>query len=286
MVLGDAAASDLLQETNLHLWTQASQYDFNRPFLPWAFGFARQRVMAFRKSCSRSRLVFDDATLSLIDDRVTSSVSEIDDRLSALQKCLKKLSAQQAELIRERYLAKTSVTTMAERLNQTAHNISSQLHRIRKILAKVHRIHVVGGGALMDSLERRFTQLTSRALDGLCTDDERAELGRLASQHPELAAGVVDEAILHALLKWHSGNITEGFVPPEFPVDVTQDADCGAETLSTGSFRTALFCGPPYCWSLVGSQFGKGITRGRQPMQSSPTLWTGAAYVGPTIRRR
>ena len=136
MVVGDSAASDLLQETNLHLWTQAAQYDFNRPFLPWAFGFARQRVMAFRKSCSRSRLVFDDATLSLIDDKVMSSVSEIDDRLSALQKCLKKLSAEQAELIRERYLAKTSVTTMAERLNETAHNISSQLHRIRKILGK------------------------------------------------------------------------------------------------------------------------------------------------------
>jgi hypothetical protein len=76
----------------------------------------------------------------------------------------------------------------------------------------------------MDSLERRFTQLTSRALDGLCTDDERAELTRLASQRPELAAGVVDEAILHAILKWHFGNITEGFFPPEFPLDVTQDA--------------------------------------------------------------
>jgi RNA polymerase sigma-70 factor (ECF subfamily) len=92
--------------------------------------------MAFRKSCSRSRLVFDDAILSLIDDKVMSSVSEIDDRLSALRKCLKKLNAQQAALIRERYLAKTSVTTMAERLDQTAHNVSSQLHRIRKILAK------------------------------------------------------------------------------------------------------------------------------------------------------
>jgi RNA polymerase sigma-70 factor, ECF subfamily len=136
MVLGDAAASDILQETNLQLWKQADEYDFDRPFLPWAFGFARQRVMAFRKTCSRSRLVFDDVTVSLIDDRVTSSVSEIEDRLSALQQCLKKLKSDQAELIRERYVNKTAVTTLAERLNTTAHNVSSQLHRIRKILAK------------------------------------------------------------------------------------------------------------------------------------------------------
>ena len=25
----------------------------------------------------------------------------------------------------------------------------------------------------MDSIERRFTELTSRVMDGLCTDDER-----------------------------------------------------------------------------------------------------------------
>ena len=136
MVLGDAAASDVMQETNLHLWAQAGQFDFDRPFLPWAFGFARQRVLAFRKSRGRSRLVFDDEVLSLIDDKYMTSVSEIDDRLFALQKCLKRLDTQQAELIRERYMAKTSVATMAERLNETAHNISSRLHRIRKILAK------------------------------------------------------------------------------------------------------------------------------------------------------
>jgi RNA polymerase sigma-70 factor (ECF subfamily) len=136
LMMGDSAAADILQETNMHLWTHAQEFDFNRPFLPWAFGFARQRVMAFRKTCSRSRLVFDDTTLSLIDDKVTSSVAEIDDRLSALRKCLKKLTGPQAELIRERYVAKTPMTTLAQRLNQTAHNLSSQLHRIRKVLAK------------------------------------------------------------------------------------------------------------------------------------------------------
>jgi RNA polymerase sigma-70 factor, ECF subfamily len=136
IMLGDAAAADVLQETNIQLWTHAHEFDFNRPFLPWAFGFARPQVMAFRKSCNRSRLVFDDETLRFIDDKVALSATEIDSRLPALQKCLKKLNAQQAELIRARYMAKTPVNALAERLNETAHNISSQLHRIRKILAR------------------------------------------------------------------------------------------------------------------------------------------------------
>ena len=41
---------------------------FDRPFLPWAFGFARQRVMAYRKTCVRSRLVFCDEALDIISD--------------------------------------------------------------------------------------------------------------------------------------------------------------------------------------------------------------------------
>lgn len=136
LMLGDSAVPDVLQETNLHLWSQANQYDFDRPFLPWALGFARQRVMAFRTLSSRSKLVFNDAALDLIDEKFTSPVNDMDERLTALQKCLKRLNPQQAELIRARYVAKTSVANIAEQLHQTSHNISSQLHRIRRTLSK------------------------------------------------------------------------------------------------------------------------------------------------------
>jgi RNA polymerase sigma-70 factor (ECF subfamily) len=135
MLFGDSAAADVLQDTNLHLWAQAGRYEFDRPFLPWAFGFARQRVMAYRKTCSRSRLVFSDEAVDLLSEQCLEASDTIDDRLVALQNCLKRLGTTQAELIRERYVAKTPVQTIAGRLNDTAHNISSRLHRIRKLLA-------------------------------------------------------------------------------------------------------------------------------------------------------
>jgi RNA polymerase sigma-70 factor (ECF subfamily) len=135
MLFGDSAAADVLQDTNLHLWAQADNYDFDRPFLAWAFGFARQRVMAYRKTCSRSRLVFCDEALDLLSEQCLKASETVDERLMALQKCLQRLSSAQAELIRERYIAKTPVQTMAGRLNESAQNISSRLHRIRKILA-------------------------------------------------------------------------------------------------------------------------------------------------------
>jgi RNA polymerase sigma-70 factor (ECF subfamily) len=135
-LFGDSAAADVLQDTNLHLWAQADSYDIDRPFLAWAFGFARQRVMAYRKTCSRSRLVFTDKTLDLLVDRCLEVSDAVDDRLTALQKCLKRLSTAHAELIRERYMVKTPVQSIAARLNDSPHNTSSRLHRIRRILAR------------------------------------------------------------------------------------------------------------------------------------------------------
>ena len=135
MLVGDSAAADLLQDTNLQLWAKADQYDFSRPFLPWAFAFARQRVMAYRKTCVRSRLVFSSEVLDLLGDHCARASDAIDDQLTALQKCLAPLGNAQAELVRERYMAKTPVQTIASQTNDSAHNISCRLHRIRKILA-------------------------------------------------------------------------------------------------------------------------------------------------------
>lgn len=132
---GNSSAADVLQETNLSLWAQVDRYDFNRPFLAWAFGFARQQVMAYRKTCSRSRLVFCEEVVDRLAEHCLQGSDTVDDRLAALDRCLKRLSKSQAELVHERYTSRTPVQTIAHRLDVPAHAISSRLHRIRKSLA-------------------------------------------------------------------------------------------------------------------------------------------------------
>ncbi len=136
LMLGDPAAADVLQDTNIDLWSKIHEFNFDRPFLPWAFAFARQRVMAFRKSQSRSRLLFSDTAMARIDEECSRLANEADARLTALQNCLKKLNDRQTYLIGERYHAKTSVKLLAARMGETAHNVASQLHRIRMTLAR------------------------------------------------------------------------------------------------------------------------------------------------------
>ena len=61
----------------------------------------------------------------------------------------------------------------------------------------------------MDAAVRQFERLAHCVLDGVATDEERAELNRLSAQHPEHVAAIYDELALDALLKWQSGNIIE-----------------------------------------------------------------------------
>lgn len=136
LLLGDSAAADVLQDTNVDLWARLAEYDFDRPFLPWAFAFARQRVMAFRKSQSRSRLLFSDAAMVMIESECVELAGEADGRLQALQNCIKKLNSRQSYLVNERYHAKNSVKLIAAQLGDTAHNVASQLHRIRQALGR------------------------------------------------------------------------------------------------------------------------------------------------------
>jgi len=136
LLLGDNSVPDVLQDTNLDLWARLGEFDMQRPFLPWAYGFAYQRVLAFRKSRSRSRLIFNDEVLELISDAYVGDATPADTRVAALKRCLEKLAARDSELVRERYAEKMSVKILASRLGRSANQVSVQLYRIRHALAK------------------------------------------------------------------------------------------------------------------------------------------------------
>ncbi len=136
LLVGDIATADVLQDTNLDLWKRSDEFDFNRPFLPWAYGFAYHRVLAHRKTRSRSRLMFSDQAMQLISDAYMTDSVGADARLAALQNCIDKLDLDQKQLIRDRYVGRTSVKSLAARLGSSANQVSARLYRIRRTLAK------------------------------------------------------------------------------------------------------------------------------------------------------
>jgi RNA polymerase sigma-70 factor (ECF subfamily) len=134
-LVGEAAgARDVLQETNLTLWDKAGEYDPARPFLPWAYRIAHLQVLAFRKRCARSRMVFDEQLLSELAEHAAHGDADLDLRLEALGHCMDKLPGPRREVLDRRYLHGESVDQIARRLRKAPNVVAASLYRIRKLL--------------------------------------------------------------------------------------------------------------------------------------------------------
>jgi RNA polymerase sigma-70 factor (ECF subfamily) len=133
---GAEGAGDVLQETNIVLWNKAADYDPARPFLPWAYTFARFQVMAWRKKQSRDRLVLDDDLLDRVADDFRALDVTAENQLEALEGCLSKLAPSQRELLDSRYMRGEPVNEIAARMDRDENVVSANLYRIRRTLMK------------------------------------------------------------------------------------------------------------------------------------------------------
>jgi RNA polymerase sigma-70 factor (ECF subfamily) len=134
LIGGDAGARDVLQEANVVLWDKAHEYDPGRPFLPWAYRIAYLQVLAYRKRCARSRLVFDEQLVSEVAQEFLRRDEDHDRQLDALDHCLDKLTGPRRELLDRRYRHGETVDRIASRLRKTPNVVSASLYRIRKAL--------------------------------------------------------------------------------------------------------------------------------------------------------
>jgi RNA polymerase sigma-70 factor (ECF subfamily) len=134
LIGGTGGARDVLQETNLVLWDKSREYDPARPFLPWAYRIAHFQVLAYRKRCARSRLIFDERLISEVAQEFLRRDTEHDRQLDALGRCLETLTGPRRELVDRRYRRGETVEQIAGRLCKAPNVVSASLYRIRKAL--------------------------------------------------------------------------------------------------------------------------------------------------------
>ena len=127
-------ALEVLQNTNLVLCQKAGEFQKGSSFAAWAFTIAKFQVMAWRKSESRSRLVFTDDVHELLDREADEEVSDVDRRIPVLKRCLERLREQERSLIQRRYRDGETVQALAQSLEKTVDATSMRLLRIRKRL--------------------------------------------------------------------------------------------------------------------------------------------------------
>jgi len=129
-------AEELLQETAAQVFEHADRYDPARPFLPWAFGIARNVVLHHRRQAARHHCVIDVEVMSRLAE-VFDELAEYREQLrDALEFCREKLPPRSQHLCRLRYEGNLEVGEIARRTGSTAGAVRILLYRIREQLRR------------------------------------------------------------------------------------------------------------------------------------------------------
>jgi RNA polymerase sigma-70 factor (ECF subfamily) len=146
---GDPDTADVLQKTNLVLWTKQQDFTSGTNFRAWAFAVARFEVMAHLKKQKREGIVLlDDELLEKIADEAPEVLAPSDARLAALERCLNKLRAQDRELLDHRYRSNVGLDEFAARVGRSVSALSVTLHRLRAALRKCVQNQMINEGRI------------------------------------------------------------------------------------------------------------------------------------------
>jgi RNA polymerase sigma-70 factor (ECF subfamily) len=140
-------AKDVLQETSVALYRKFAEYDPEKPFLAWAYGFAHLEVLKQRERNARSTRLW---SLELVE-HLARERAEHDDmlqsRLQALEHCLSDLSAADQALIRQRYQGRTRAAEMIQQFGKSRRTWFRELSRIRRLLLECINRRVAAASA-------------------------------------------------------------------------------------------------------------------------------------------
>lgn len=138
---GSPDVADILQKTNLALWTKQQDFEPGTNFRAWAFTVARFEILAHLKKSKRGNwLVFSDSLQETIASEAPEAVPESSVRLRLLEECMQKLRPNHRELLNHRYQSKDGLDSYARQCGRSVSSLSVTLHRVRANLRKCIQI--------------------------------------------------------------------------------------------------------------------------------------------------
>lgn len=132
-------AADVMQSVALVLWRKFDQLSDRDSFRRWAFGVARNEVLAWRRDVARDRLVLSEEILDAVVNESSAAESQLAAHRDALESCLNKLPAEHRTLVLAAYQPETQIQTLAESSGRTVAALYQWLHRMRVRLLECTR---------------------------------------------------------------------------------------------------------------------------------------------------
>lgn len=142
LVGNPADADEVLQETNLVIWSKFQQFEEGTNFLAWGRAIARLEVFRFRRNRGRKLVFLEDDILEIVADRTEAVSEQTLARQEALAQCVEKLKPRDKELIKMRYSPGVNGDKVAEMLGRPANSVYQSLGRIRRALMECVRLQL------------------------------------------------------------------------------------------------------------------------------------------------
>jgi RNA polymerase sigma-70 factor, ECF subfamily len=125
---------DVLQETAVAVIESFDRYDFERPFVAWALGIARNQVGLYLRRRGRDGHLFDSEAVGQLAIAFESVTPAEMHQLDHLRECLKLLEGRALRLCELRYREDLKPAAIAESVGMSANAVAKALQRVREQL--------------------------------------------------------------------------------------------------------------------------------------------------------
>ncbi|MBI9018224.1 MAG: sigma-70 family RNA polymerase sigma factor [Phycisphaerae bacterium] len=136
-------ADDIMQDTVEVMWRKFADYESGTSFVAWAVKIARYRVMNYRRTKQRAKVLYTDSLLEAIVDEAVTINDELQDRLGLLRDCREQLSDRDNELLKLRYEKSKSTRDLSDIFNRNMRGVNRDLAKIHAILEKCVRNKII-----------------------------------------------------------------------------------------------------------------------------------------------
>lgn len=127
-------ADDIMQEVVTTMWRRYDEFIEGKDFAAWGIGIARNKIFENVKKKTRSKVIFNDELLKLIEEETMPLLKETDQVFEHLQNCVNKLEEKDRMIIGMRYSQDCSVGVIADQIGKSLKSAYRLLSRINSIL--------------------------------------------------------------------------------------------------------------------------------------------------------
>ncbi len=150
LVPNDADADDIMQETCIVIWKKFCDFQAGTNFTSWAVTIAKYCVLSYRKKCKTKTSVTQLCanTIELLAAEQDPITDQSEERLEALNSCIKKLAQSDREFVQLRYRKNLSINDIARQFGQSTQKTYRKTTRIHHLLLGCIRRQLIDRGAV------------------------------------------------------------------------------------------------------------------------------------------